>query len=410
MEEATRSMPGGSTRNYGYYSPYPAVFDRGAGAYLWDLDGNRYVDLVSNGFSLAHGHGYGPVVAALTAALARGMAWPGASEDQIKYAAYLCERLSGVDLVRFTNSGTEAAMLAVKVARRYTGRPLIVKARAAYHGSYDDLEAGLHGNPEFPGRTAVADFGDLESFERVLADHAGDVAAVITEPALISGAVVPPPPGFLEGLQELARSAGALFIIDDCLMLRLAPGGSAERYGLSPDLTVLGKFIGGGTPMGALGGRREVMSVFDRNRPDTLHHGGSFNGNLLSSVAGYASLEALTAAAIDDMEHRLDRLRAACREAADELGLPFVASSAGSIMGVYLTSAPIGPGPDPMDVRERQQFQLSCMTHGVLVGTQGQIGLSTAVDDVALKLAADGIAGALRDFAHWRESRVTASV
>jgi glutamate-1-semialdehyde 2,1-aminomutase len=160
------------------------VIERGEGPYLWDVDGNRYVDLVYNGLSLIHGHAFPPVVDALGAVLARGSAWPGASSEQIEFAEALLKRVKSADLVRFTNTGTEAGMLAVKIARRATGRPLVLKAWAGYHGSYDDLEAGLAGQGPIPGRTALADFGSVQSFERALSSFGSEVAAVVLEPVM----------------------------------------------------------------------------------------------------------------------------------------------------------------------------------------------------------------------------------
>jgi glutamate-1-semialdehyde aminotransferase len=201
-------------------------------------------------------------VQALTQALTRGTAWPGASDAQIEFAELLCARI-GADAVRFANTGTEATMLGVKLARSVTGRPVIIKGWHAYHGSYDDLEAGLQGQAEVPGRVALARFGDLASYAAALERNAGQVAAIIVEPVQYTGLVTTPPPGFLPALRDLARDAGVLFVLDDCLMFRLAEGGSAQRFGIDADITCLGKWIGGGLPVGAVLASSELMSVFD---------------------------------------------------------------------------------------------------------------------------------------------------
>ena len=401
MAKAENVMPGGSTRNFGFHRPYPVVFNRGRGCQLWDVDDNRYIDLNNNGLSLIHGHAFPPVVDAVRDAVSRGSAWPGASQEQIDYAAHLCHRIKAFDLVRFTNSGTEAAMLALKMARWITDRPLALKARSAYHGSYDDLEAGLHGRDEIPGRTLLADFGDLESFAEALRRHPGQVAAIVVEPVLVSGPIVPPPSGFLNELQTLAQKAGALFVLDDCLMLRLAPGGSAEKYGLDPDLTFLGKFVGGGLPMGVVGGRRQLMQVLDPRRPDVLHHGGSFNGNLLAVVAGYAALRHFNRTDIDAMDRRLQMLRSRISAKAQALELPFAAASEGSVLGVYFTDQDPAPGNDPTDPACRRIFHLACLNNGVLIGTGGQIAMSTAITDELCDEAATALEAALDDVAAW---------
>src|ERR1035441_9170739 len=405
MERARRYMVRGITRGWGYHRPYPIVGARGEGPYLFDLDGNRYVDLANNGLSLIHGHAFPPVVAAVKAAVERGSGWLVASEEQIDFAQALCERIEVFERVRFTNSGTESGMLAMKVARAFTGRQAVLKAIDGFHGSFDDLEVGLYDRPaiprrvylapfgadggsfdglgvglydrpEIPGRVYLAPFGDAEAFERKLAEHGDEIAAVVLEPLMFSGLVTTAPPGFLQRVQEAARRAGALFVLDDCLMLRLAYGGSAERYSLDPDLTFLGKFIGGGLPMGVLGGRAEIMEVLDPHRPEPLYHGGSFNGNLLSSVAGRVSLEHFTAETITAMDARAGSLRAALVHGAGPLGLPLSVVGDGWVLGAYV--------PDTLERHDGNTFNageptqllhLAALTHGVLMGPGGEIAL-----------------------------------
>jgi glutamate-1-semialdehyde 2,1-aminomutase len=405
MARAREAMVRGITRGWGYHEPYPLVMERGEGPYLYDVDGHRYVDLANNGLSLIHGHAYPPVVRALTQAATRGSGWLVASREQIEFAHDLCARIAAFERVRFTNSGTEAGMLAVKIARAATGRPAILKAWDGFHGSYDDLEIGLYGRGELPQRVLLARFGDAASFEARLAEHGDQIAAVVMEPLLFSGLVTTAPPGFLRRVQEAAQRAGALFVLDDCLMLRLALGGSAERYGLEPDLTFLGKFIGGGLPMGVVGGRADVMDVLDPHRPDRLYHGGSFNGNLLSCVAGRVSLAELTAERIAAMEARVLVLRDALHQRAQQLGLPITLVGDGSVLGVYLTDAP-GRLENSFDAdRTTQLLHLAALAHGVFMGPGGEIALSTAVDDAALELVIDGLGRALEDVAQSNPQR-----
>ncbi len=399
MERARRYMVRGITRGWGYHLPYPIVGARGEGPYLFDLDNNRYVDLANNGLSLIHGHAFPPVVQALKAAVERGSGWLVASEEQIDFAQLLCERIEVYERVRFTNSGTESGMLAMKVARAFTGRGAVLKAIDGFHGSFDDLEVGLYDRPEVPGRVYLAPFGDAEAFERKLAEHGEEIAAVVLEPLMFSGLVTTAPPGFLKRVQEAARRAGALFVLDDCLMLRLAFGGSAERYALEPDLTFLGKFIGGGMPMGVLGGREEIMEVLDPYRPEPLYHGGSFNGNLLSSVAGRVSLEHFTAETIAAMDARTESLQAALRAEADALGLPLTIVGEGSVLGVYVTSE-LQRHDGSFNAGEATQLlHLAALTHGVLMGPGGEIALSSATSGAALDRAHEGLLKALQDVA-----------
>ena len=399
MKRARRYMVRGITRGWGYHRPYPLVAERGEGPYLIDLDGNRYVDLANNGLSLIHGHAFPPVVRALQAAAERGSGFLVPSEEQIEFARMLCERIEIFERVRFTNSGTESGMLAVKVARAATSRPAVLKAIDGFHGSYDDLEVGLYDRPEVPGRVYLAPFGDAEAFERQLSEHGSEIAAVVLEPLMFSGLVTTAPPGFLVRVQDAARRAGALFVLDDCLMLRLAVGGSAERYGLKPDLTFLGKFIGGGLPMGVLGGSAEVMDVLDPHGERPLYHGGSFNGNLLSCVTGRVSLEHLTKDTIAAMDERAAGLRAALLEQGDTVGLPLTVVGDGSVMGVYVADS-LERHDTTFNANEATQLlHLAALTRGVLMGPGGEIALSSATSGAALELAHEGLREALADVA-----------
>jgi glutamate-1-semialdehyde 2,1-aminomutase len=402
MAQARRYMVRGLTRGWGYYPPYPIVAARGEGPELIDLDGNRYVDLVNNGLSLIHGHAFPPVVRAVQAALERGSGWLVGSQEQIAFARMLCERIAAFERVRFTNSGTESGMLAVKVARAYTGRPAVLKALDGFHGSFDDLEVGLYERPEIPGRVYLAEFGDAESFERKLVEHGDRIAAVVLEPLMFSGLVTTAPPGFLARVQRAAQRAGALFVLDDCLMLRLACGGSAELYGLQPDLTFLGKFIGGGLPMGVLGGRAEVMDVLDPHRDAPLYHGGSFNGNLLSCVGGRVSLEHLTAATIAAMDARMGALRDALLAEAQALGLPLIVVGEGSVLGAYVTDELVRHDGGFNAGEPTRLLHLAALNEGVLMGPGGELALSSVTAGAALERAHEGLKRALGEVARLR--------
>jgi glutamate-1-semialdehyde 2,1-aminomutase len=396
MQRAREFMPSGITRTLAWFAPYPLVFARGVGANVLDVDGNSYVDMFSNGLSLIHGHAYGPIDAALREALTRGTAWPGASEAQVDFAELLCGRVPGAEQVRFTNTGTEATMLAVKLARHTSARQVVIKAWDAYHGSYDDLEVGLQGQDELPGRVALATFGELDSYVAALERNAGNVAAIIVEPVQYTGVVTPPPDGFLHALRELAKQAGVLFVLDDCLMSRLAEGGSAERFGLDPpDITCLGKWIGGGLPVGAITSSRELMATFEMTRDGALYHGGSFNGNLLGSVAGAIAVGDLTAARIARIDAQAERLRVGLAEAADDVGVPIRTAGVGSAFGLYVLEAPGGA----IDWRATRLLHLAAVNHGVYYGTGGEFGLCTTITDGQVEEASAGLSDALADLA-----------
>jgi glutamate-1-semialdehyde 2,1-aminomutase len=400
LERSAHSMPGGLTRGFGFHWPYPAVMERGEGCYLWDVDGNRYIDLISNGLALIHGHAFAPVVNALAAQLPHSWAWLGTSVPQIEFAEALCRRLANFERVLFTNSGTESGMLAVKLARRFTGRPLILKLRGGYHGSYSDLEAGLEGRGEIPGHTLLAEFNDVASFERKLEQHEGQIAAVLVEPVMYTGVVMVPEPDFLSRLETLARRHGALFILDDCLMLRLAYGGSAEKWNLSPDITFLGKFLGGGTPLGATGGRADIIELTDPRRPDAMYHGGSYNGNVLSTLAGRVTLEHLTREEIAQMDELMLSLRTALEKKAAQLGLPLTVQQTGSVMGVYLTKENLRAGLVIPNEELAQSFHLACVNNGLHLGPGGMVALTTAIKHAEMDEVIAGMTDALERIAN----------
>jgi glutamate-1-semialdehyde 2,1-aminomutase len=394
-ERAARVMPGCDTRTCVYFRPYTLALARGAGAHLWDVDGNRYVDLGCNGMSLIHGHAFAPVRDALVEASGRAGAWAGPHESQVRCAELLCARNPAFERVRFCNSGTEAGMLAAKAVRRATGRPLLLKAALGYHGGFDDLEAGLHGNGELSGRTLLAPYGDAAAFERVLAERGEQIAAVIVEPVGVTG-VIPPPDDFLPRLRAATRAAGALLVLDECITLRSHVGGHQRIAGVEADVTMIGKFVGGGLPLGAIAGRADVLAVFDPTVPGALYHSGSFNGNVLPTTAACATLEHLDAAAIARMDAQAAELEAALAATAAELGLPLTLTRSGSMIGPHF-----GAERPTLDKRDEDEdalalFHLAALNHGVVFNpNDGVIALSTAIDDAVLAEAVRGLCGAL---------------
>jgi glutamate-1-semialdehyde 2,1-aminomutase len=381
MERSFDVIGGGVSRNFGFHIPYPVVNESGTGARLIDVDGHEYIDFAYNGMSLIHGHAFPPVVATITRAVGQAWAWPGSNLAQIEFAELLRDRIPGVDQVRFTNSGSEATMLAVKLARHHQGRQLILKAASAYHGTFPDLEAGLHGHGEIRDRTLIRPFGDTGAFVDAIRRHGDTLAAVILEPVLITGAVVPPPTNFLPDVCAAAREAGVLTIVDDCLMFRLARAGSSEFFGISPDLIVLGKFIGGGIPAGAVCGPRAIMRAFAPGNAAALYHGGSFNGNVLASQAGAVTLRHLTREAIDAMNRRAGSIRAHIDAAIARHGLPAETTGVGSVIGVSFRVEGLEQRDYYADHTIDLDFHLACLINGLQPGAGGFFALSTAIDD-----------------------------
>ena len=394
---AERVMPGGDTRSSAFHRPYPLTLARGEGPYLYDVDGNRYIDLLGNYTSLVHGNAYPPIVAAVEKAFRDGSAWPARAEAQVELAALLCERVASIDSVRYCNSGTEAGMLAVHVARRLTGRKFILMARYGYHGSYEDLEIGLAGHDG--ERTLMADFGDAVAFEKLLAERGAEIAAVFLEPVLGSAGVVAPPPEFLSRVAAATRRAGALFVIDEVITLRLSTGGAQQLYYVRPDLTMMGKIIGGGLPVGALGGSEEVMSCFDPRNRGALWHSGTFNGNPVTCAAGIVSVRELTAERIAKMEEQARKFASELKRAAEQAELPFSVRQVGSLLNIFFTSEPPPATVARKDANRIANFHIAALNRGMFFAPRGMIALSTVLTDQVLSEVCERAADAFSDLA-----------
>jgi glutamate-1-semialdehyde 2,1-aminomutase len=354
-------LPGGETRTLTFYEPYPVVIARGEGATLVDVDGNRYVDVLNNYTSLVHGHAFPPVVAAIAEAARDGVAFPAPHPRQLRWAELLTGRYPAAELVRFTNSGTEAVILAARIARRVTGRSRLLLFEGAYHGT----------GPEFAGEggdVLRVPYGEVPELDE-------SVAAVFVEPFLGSGGVVEGGAEFLHALRGEARRAGAVFVLDEVQSLRNAFHGVHAELGLEPDLVLMGKIVGGGIPVGAVGGSRDVLGATAADRAGSLAHSGTFNGNPLAAAAGIACLEALDAEAIAALNRRAVELAARISTAGAEV------RRSGSIMQVG--------SPDPA------RLHLALLVEGVYAAPRGMLNLSTVMTDAQLETVAEAYARAL---------------
>ncbi|MBA2382617.1 MAG: aspartate aminotransferase family protein, partial [Chloroflexi bacterium] len=336
FERATGSLPGGSTRTTVYSAPYPPYAASGSGLVVTDVDGNEYRDFLGNYTSLILGHAHPAVVAAVEAQVRRGSAFASPTETEVELAEELRRRVPSIEHLRFTSSGTEATMFAIRAARAFTGRPLIAKFDHSYHGTHDLVMAGTPGVPAAIGGLIVElPWGDLDGIEAALRDRESELAAFIVEPVQGAGGVRAPEPGFLETLRSLADRLGALLIFDEIISFRIAPGGAQEVHGVRPDLTTLGKIIAGGYPLAAFGGRADVMAIFDARRDGAVSHGGTFNGNPVAAAAGLATLRELTPAVYDRLDALGARLtsRVSGRISADGLDARVV--NVGSLFQVF---------------------------------------------------------------------------
>ncbi|HET9221861.1 MAG TPA: aspartate aminotransferase family protein, partial [Roseiflexaceae bacterium] len=306
-QRATGALPGGNTRTTLYMQPYPFYFDHGSGCRVYDADGNERLDFINNYTSLILGHAHPKVVAAVERQVGRGLSAAAPTELEVALAEAIKERLPSIDLLRFTNSGTEATMLALRAARAYTGREKIAKIIGSYHGSHDyasaDPATANAGIPESVVDTLVMlPFNDPQAAEQIVERHRHELAAVIVEPVMGAGGVIAAEPKFLQTLRAITARHGIALIFDEVIAFRLGYHGAQGRYGITPDLTTLGKIIGGGLPVGAVGGREALMACFDPRRPGAIGHGGTFNGNPMTMAAGLATLEELTSATYEHLE------------------------------------------------------------------------------------------------------------
>jgi glutamate-1-semialdehyde 2,1-aminomutase len=360
-KQAMKYLPGGSTRGVQYFPPYPFVAERGEGLYIYDVDGNRYLDYVINATSLILGHAHPKVVKAIQDKASLGTAFSVPTEDQTKLARVLCERIPSVETLRFTNSGTEGTLMAIRAARAFTGKHKIAKFEGGYHGSHEYAEISVHPSadkldpneitsvPQYPGQppsisedVIVMPYNDLEACERIIRQHKDDLSCVIMEAISSSFGYLPANVDFLSGIRDLTMELGILLIFDEVQSLRVAPGGAQELLGVTPDLTCMGKIIGGGTPVGAFGGREDVMALYDptENGP-TLGHSGTFNGNPLTMAAGAVVMNEMTPDVYQQMSQLGETLRSKLRAVFDELDIPAQVTGVASLFGIHFTSEEI---------------------------------------------------------------------
>jgi glutamate-1-semialdehyde 2,1-aminomutase len=399
FERARRSLPGGNSRQAAYWEPYPLTIERGAGPHLHDVDGNQYLDLLYNYTAMVHGYAYPPIVAAVD--VARGTGWAANNPWTVELAELMIDRVASIDRIRFTNSGSEAGLLALTVAREITGRYGVLMARGGYHGSLQEFESGTLGKPG--PATFLADYGDVASFEAVLAEHGGEIAAVFLEPVQGAGGIVRGAPQFLDGVCAAAHRAGALFVLDEVITFRLATGGLQAELGVEPDLTMFGKIIGGGFPVGAVGGKLELMDVFEPSRMRALHSG-TYNANPVTMAAGLVSVRELTAERIARMHRLAERLERGLLDAGRHAGLAVKLRRVGSLLAINVARAASpertttfgGAAPDPTPAR----FHLAALNHGLMFAPRGMMALATVLDEALIDQAIERAAAAMADVAN----------
>jgi glutamate-1-semialdehyde 2,1-aminomutase len=361
MERAGAVLPGGNTRSVLHFDPFPLAFERGEGAHLWSLDGDRYTDFLGEFTAGLYGHSHPVILEAIGASLDHGISFGGHNALEHQLAELLCARFPAFELVRFTNSGTEANLMALALALHHTGRREVLVFKGAYHGGVLAFWSGEPSPVTVPHAWVVGDYDAVEETRALIREH--ELGAILVEPMLGSGGCIPASDAFLRMLREEASAAGAVLIFDEVMTSRL------PRPVVTPDLMTVGKYLAGGMSFGAFGGRRELMAHFDPTRPGALVHAGTFNNNVVSLSAGIAGLaEVLTEDALDALNARGDRLREAVNEIAADT--PVHATGRGSLLTIHA----------PSEELQRLLF-FELLDRGQWIAARGMLALSLPITD-----------------------------
>jgi glutamate-1-semialdehyde 2,1-aminomutase len=397
---AQQYLPAGDTRSSTCYPPHPTYIASGRGCWLTDVDGNEYIDVLNNYTSMVHGHAHPEIMRAVAEQLTRGTCYASPTEDQIELARAMCSRVPSVDSLRFCNSGTEATMNAIRAAKAFTGRNKLIKMEGGYHGTHDAAQVSVSPKPEewgpadrphsvpssrglFRGLMSdviIAPANDSDSTAAIIADNSDDLAAVIIEPVMSAAGVIPTQPEYLKFLREVTERCGALLIFDEVVTFRLDHGGAQAIYAIQPDLTAFGKLIGGGFPVGAFGGRADIMALFDP-RALKLPHGGTYNGNNITMAAGRAALSLLTSDEIARINSLGDRLRNGIAATLSRAGIAAQITGIGSVFGLHFTRKPITNYRDGLAANRNPMplLHLALMNRGIFMAPRAFMAISTAM-------------------------------
>lgn len=416
--EACKYMPGGDTRTATFFLPFPNFIKYGEGAYMYDEDGFKLLDFQNNYTSLIHGHAHPETVEAVREQIAKGSAYTAPFEKQIELSKLLTQRFPSVDMIRYTNSGTEANMHALRIARAYTGKAKIIKTEGGYHGTTDVFEASVDPNikkagtldqikviPESRGVSEnalkdvlVVPFNDIERTRKMIEEHHQEVACIIIEPIMGSAGQITPDLEYLRFLREITTQYHIVLIFDEVVTGRLSLGGAQKFYGVTPDLTTIGKIIGGGTPVGAFGGKREIMQMYDP-REKKMYHSGTFNGNAVTITAGLATMKAYNQQAVDYVNDLGALFKEGVLKIYEKLGLNMKISGAGSIYNILFTDKDVKNYRDVASAHEElnKVLYMSLLTKGIFDAERGMFCMSTAMTKEDIRFGLDTLETSLRE-------------
>lgn len=416
--EACKYMPGGDTRTATFFLPFPNFIKYGDGAYMYDEDGFKLLDFQNNYTSLIHGHAHPETVEAVREQIAKGSAYTAPFEKQIELSAILTQRFPSVDMIRYTNSGTEANMHALRIARAYTGKAKIIKTEGGYHGTTDVFEASVDPNikkagtldqikviPESRGVSEnalkdvlVVPFNDIERTRKMIEEHHRETACIIIEPIMGSAGQITPDLEYLKFLREITEQYHIVLIFDEVVTGRLSLGGAQKFYGVTPDLTTMGKIIGGGTPVGAFGGKQEIMQMYDP-REKKMYHSGTFNGNAVTMAAGLATMKAYNQEAVNYVNGLGTLFKEGVLKIYDKLGLNMKISGVGSIYNILFTDKEVKNYRDVASAHEElnKVLYMSLLTKGVFDAERGMFCMSTAMMKEDIRFGLDTLETSLRE-------------
>ena len=406
-QRLVKYIPGGATRSLSYFKPWPLHIDYGKGAHVYTHEGHELLDVTNAYGALVHGHGDPDVVAAVQAGIARGSQYSTPTDGQYHLAKLLCDRVPGFDKVRFLNSGTEATMFALRTARAITGKDKILKMAGGFHGTHDCVAASTKKNVITAGIPAgmTADmlevpFNDPDAAEKMIREHASDLAAVTMEPFLGAGGVVLPREGFLERIREVTAAHGVLLIFDEIFSFRVDIGGCQNLYKVIPDLTTVGKVVGGGLPIGVLGGKAEFMNIYcHENTEKPLYHSGTFNGYETVMQAGFAAMSKYDEKTIAAINAKGDRFQKGLLAIIADNGLNIQSNQIGSLLNLHFVNQPTIQAAHVLASEEELHtlMHLSLLNKKIFNIPRGLFILSTAISDDEMAMFLEKIDETLKE-------------